>query len=105
MKYDQLIHYRDTAKMGDYICTLTDKGRDRARAHASDCTYYGAAPVTLEDYCPSVAAQSLTHQNPNEEDLRSAFSDLLVNPSMFLRLGAAMNSGRGMFLFRLPWQR
>lgn len=102
LKYDQMIYFRDTAQMGDYVCSLTEKGRDRARGYANDCTYFGAAPVSLSDYCDSVKAQSLNHQNPTESDLKNAFSDLLVNPKMFLRLGSAMNSGRGMFLFGFP---
>ena len=35
-------------------------------------------------------------------DLRRAFSDLLVSESMFQTLGAAINSGRGMFLYGYP---
>ena len=102
LKQDQIIHYRDTATLNDYVCSLTDSGRERARRLSLRCTYYGAAPVTLQDYCKAIAAQSLTRQRPTEEDLRRAFSDLMINPKMLLKLGAALNSGRGMFLFGYP---
>lgn len=102
MKYDQLIAYRSTTKLNDYVCTLTDAGRERARRHSDRCTYFGAAPVSLAMYRESVAKQSLQHQHPSEVDLRRAFSDLMINPRMLLRLGAAMNSGKGMFLFGGP---
>jgi predicted ATPase with chaperone activity len=77
-------------------------GRERARRYSMRCTYYGAAPVTLKDYCDSVAAQSLTLQRPTEADLKRAFSDLMINLKMLQKLGAALNSGRGMFLFGYP---
>ena len=102
MKYDKLIHYRGMSSLNDYVVELTDGGRERARQHSLKCTYYGAAPVSLKDYCESVKCQSLQHQNPTRDDLERAFSDLLINKSMFTRLGAAMNSGRGMFLFGFP---
>jgi hypothetical protein len=102
MKYDQLVAYRSTTKLNDYVCTLTDAGRERARRHSDRCTYFGAAPVSLAMYRESVAKQSLQHQHPSEADLRRAFSDLMINPVMIMRLGAAMNSGKGMFLFGGP---
>jgi len=102
LKGEQLIGYKGMTSMNDYRCVLTDDGRSRARTYSDKCTYYGAAPVSLKAYCKSVDDQSLTHQHPSEKDLRHAFSDLLVNPKMFLRLGAAVNSGRGMFLFGFP---
>ncbi len=102
MKFDQLIHYRGMTKMNDYNISLTDTGRSRARVSSAKCTYYGAAPVTLEAYYSAVTAQSLQHQNPCREDLERAFSDLLINKTMFTKLGAAMNSGKGMFLFGFP---
>ena len=102
LKQDQIIHYRDTATLNDYVCSLTETGRERARRLSLRCTYYGAAPVSLQDYCAAVAAQSLTRQRPTEEDLKRAFSDLMINPKMLLKLGTALNSGRGMFLYGYP---
>ena len=102
LKHDQLIHYRGTTSINDYVVELTDVGRNRARLHSLKSTYFGAAPVSLERYNEAVASQSLTHQTPGQEDLERAFSDLLIDKRMFFRLGAAMNSGRGMFLFGYP---
>jgi hypothetical protein len=102
MKYDQLLIYRDSAPMGDYVYQLTDKGRERARSLAEHCTYFGAAPVPLEAYQDSVAAQTLLGKQPTEADLKRAFEDLLINPQMLDRLGPAINSGRGLFLYGAP---
>jgi len=102
MKADQLVVHRGAAAMNDFQYQLTDLGRERARRHVAHCTYFGSAPVALKDYIDSVAAQSLTHQHPTAEQLRGAFDDLLLAERMLDRLGPAVNSGRGMFLYGSP---
>ena len=102
MKYSQLVVYRGSAPMNDFVYQLTDLGRERARRLSQHCTYFGAAPVTLEDYIASVHAQSLTNQHPTPEDLDRAFDGLLLGKLMIDRLGPAINSGRGLFLFGPP---
>ncbi|HEX5106449.1 MAG TPA: AAA family ATPase [Pirellulaceae bacterium] len=99
MKFDQLLVYRGSAPMNDYVYQLTDLGRERARRMMEHCTYFGAAPVSLADYVGCVKAQSLEKQHPSEQDLKNAFSDILVNQRMLHRLGPAINSGRGLFLY------
>ncbi len=64
LKHDQLVVYRGSAAMNDYVYQLTDLGRERARRHAAQCTYFGSAPVALADYIESVKAQSLENQHP-----------------------------------------
>ncbi|MCI0364239.1 MAG: hypothetical protein L0219_10180, partial [Phycisphaerales bacterium] len=88
--------------MNDYVYHLTDVGRERAKKFAEQCSYYGSAPVPLAAYIDSVKHQTLTHQHPTEDDLRRAFEDLLIDKKMLLRLGPAINSGRGLFLFGAP---
>jgi predicted ATPase with chaperone activity len=102
LKNDQLVVYRASAAMGDYLYQLTDLGRERARRFSEHCTYFGAAPVALRDYVASVKAQSLVQQSPTKKDLEQAFGDLLISPKMLARLGPALSSGRGMFLYGAP---
>jgi predicted ATPase with chaperone activity len=102
LKHEQLIGYVGQATMNDYICKLTDAGRERGKRFNDFSTYFGSAPVTLEDYIASVEAQTLQEQEPGPEDLQEAFSDLLINEKMFSKLGPAVNSGRGMFLYGFP---
>ncbi len=102
MKQEQSITYTGQAHANDYVCRLTDVGRDRAKRYADVCSYYGATPVPFRDYVESVKQQSINFQNPSEADLKRAFSDLLISPNMFKKLGPAVNSGRGMFLFGYP---
>lgn len=102
MKHDRLVAHKNSAPMNDYVYQLTDLGRERAKKFVELCTYFGAATVPLEAYIESVQHQTLANQHPTEEDLHHAFEDLLIDKKMLLRLGPAINSGRGMFLFGAP---
>ena len=102
LKHEQFLTFRGAAEAGDYVYQITESGRDVARKHAAECSYFGAAPVPLGQYLEAMAAQSIAGQVATEADLRAAFDDLLINEDMFERLGPAVNSGRGMFLFGEP---
>ncbi len=102
MKNQQLVGHRGSAPMNDFQYQLTDFGRERARRLAQHSSYFGSAPVSLKAYIHSIEAQSLVKQHPTVDDLHRAFQDLLLNKSMFNRLGPAINSGRGLFLFGPP---
>ena len=101
LKAEQILGYID-AQMNDYICRLTEVGRERAKRYSDICSYFGTAPVPFDDYVTSVKAQTINDQSPSQEDLERAFSDLLIDPNMMRKLGPAVNSGRGMFLFGYP---
>ena len=88
--------------MGDYEFTITEQGRDRAFRFNQECTYFGAAPVGLSEYLRAMEAQSIAKQGATEQDLKNAFSELIISDKMLDRLGPAINSGRGMFLFGEP---
>lgn len=102
LKHDQLLGFRGAAEMGDYEFQITDYGRERAKRYNEECSYYGSAPVQLKDYLKAMEAQSIAKQQATEEDLKKAFADLIMDQSMLDRLGPAVNSGRGMFLFGEP---
>ena len=102
LKSEQNVAYKSSTATNDYVYILTESGRQIARSHASDSTYFGACPVSLRDYISSVKMQTIEGQYPKRADLLRAFSDLLINPSMLEKLGPAVASGRGMFLFGFP---
>ena len=102
LKMEQNVAYKDSTATNDYKYILTESGRDIARNHLQDCTYYGSCPVPLEHYIASVKCQTIEGQYPKKADLLNAFKDLLINPKMLERLGPAVASGRGMFLFGFP---
>ena len=102
LKAEQLVAFKGAATMGDYEYILTELGRERARRYTEECTYFGCAPVSLKDYLPAMAAQSIAKQHATKADLEEAFSELIISKDMLDRLGPAINSGRGMFLFGEP---
>lgn len=102
LKYEQMTAYRGANSVNDYIHVLTDQGRSRAKQFNAQTTYFGSAPVALEDYIAAVKMQSVEGQNPKQEQLLHAFRDLLIDRRMLAKLGPAVNSGRGMFLYGFP---
>ena len=102
LKNQQVVAYTNSASLSDYMYSLTEIGRARAKTYLDECGYVGPAPVPFADYLASVTAQTITTQQPKEADLRAAFSDLLIAEETFRLLGPAINSGRGMFLYGYP---
>lgn len=102
LKMEQNVAYKSSTATNDYVYMLTETGRAIARNHINDCTYYGACPVPLNEYISSVKLQTIEGQYPKRKDLLAAFNDLLINPKMLEKLGPAVASGRGMFLFGFP---
>jgi predicted ATPase with chaperone activity len=102
LKNQQVLAYANSASASDYVYTLTDLGRARARVFFNECAYVGPAPVPLRDYVASVAAQTIADEHPKENDLRRAFTDLVVTDETLSLLGPAINSGRGLFLYGSP---
>lgn len=102
LKTEQLIAFVGQSAMNDYLCRLSDSGCNRARMYSSVCTYYGSAPVALSDYIHSVKAQTIEGQYPTRSKLMEAFGDLLIDESILSKLGPAISSGRGMFLYGFP---
>src|SRR5262249_10442529 len=102
LKNQQIVNYTGSSTASDFVYSLTDVGRARAKTYLDECTYVGTAPVPFEDYLESVTAQTIATEHPKEADLRRAFSHLLINETTFGMLGPAINSGRGLFLYGFP---
>lgn len=102
MKLEQLITHRSSASVGDYLYELAPRGFERARSYATQSTYFGAAPVTLDDYIESVEAQSLRHRKPTLGDIKRTFRHLTLGEDFLRRIGEAVNLGKGFFLYGAP---
>jgi predicted ATPase with chaperone activity len=94
----------DVARIGasgtdaDLAYVLTDAGHQRAQAVLARNAYAGPAPVTLGAYTRQVLAQSVTGMRVTRTGMAAAFEHVVVNPQVLDQLGAAMNSGRTLFL-------
>ena len=82
----------------DLTFTLTDTGRARAVEFLGRSAYAGPAPVTVQEYCAQVDAQSVAHMHILREDIAREFDDIIVSPTVLEKFGAAMNSGRAIFI-------
>jgi len=78
---------------------LTELGRQAALHAMHRDGYVGPVPVRLEDYARLVTAQSARERRVNRVVMRQALSGLVLTDAMRDRLGAALNSGRAMFLY------
>jgi predicted ATPase with chaperone activity len=102
LRQRQLLINSGSAQLNDFVYTLTDQGRQRAKAALEQCSYIGAAPVPLDDYIVSVEAQTIRAEAPQRRHLQKAFADVSVSAEMFDMLGPAVNSGAGLFLYGAP---
>jgi hypothetical protein len=102
LKSQLFVTYRDTAAMSDYMYELTDSGLMRARQRNERCTFFGAAPVHLNEYVASVRMQSIEKSKPRLADLKRAFAELQLPPAVVSQIGQAVNAGRALFLYGQP---
>jgi hypothetical protein len=102
LKTRRWLGLKSAGTLSDYVYEITEAGTSKVRQNASHGSYCGAVPVSLKDYAASVAAQSLTNSEPKVDDLKRAFADLTLSDEMFCRLGLAIASGKGLFLYGRP---
>jgi len=102
MKEYRLVVYKSIASLHDYVYELTEIGAALGQRCAKQCTYFGAAPVNLYDYSVAVAAQSIHNLKVKPADVRKAFGDLTLSEVMQQRVGRAVCSGKGLFLYGAP---
>jgi hypothetical protein len=87
-----------TGTDADLCYQLTELGRNRGSQYILQNAYAGPCPVTLDAYTAQVALQSVEGMQTTRGDLDTEFADLVVNPKVLEQLGAAMNSGRAIFV-------
>lgn len=102
LKSQLLVMYRGSAGPNDFEYVLSDKGMDRARRLAEQCTYFGAAPVNLEQYVEGIERQSVLKERPKMADIQRALADMMLPEEMVNQIGQAINFGRGFFIYGAP---
>jgi len=83
---------------GDVDYQLTDAGRKRATGYLARNQYAGVAPVNLDAYAQIVGQQSVAGMRVTRQDVARGFHGVVVTPHIRDQFGAAMNSGRAIFL-------
>jgi predicted ATPase with chaperone activity len=89
---------RSTAET-DLSFVLSDLGRRRAEESIAKNQYSGPAPVPLQAYINQCALQQTSATLVHREDMQRTFDGIVMDPWVLDQLGAALNSGRAMFLF------
>lgn len=102
LKARLLLGYRSNSGFGDFMYVLTDSGREKGIIAREISAYAGAVPIPFDYYLEGVEAQSIRNETIEFEHLNAAFSDLILDKSIFETLGPAINSGRGLFLYGDP---
>ncbi|MES2153066.1 MAG: ATP-binding protein [Pseudomonadota bacterium] len=86
----------------DLSYSLTDLGRQRASLFMHRNAYAGAAPVTLAAYCAQVRLQSVTRLRTTQRSIGRVLNAMVIDAAVLEQLGAAMNSGRAIFVYGPP---
>lgn len=78
---------------------LTDLGRLRAGEFLQKCQYVGPAPVSLSAYVEQIHKQSVANMGVTRAQVADAFRGLVIREGLQKQFGAAMNSGRAIFVY------
>ena len=81
------------------VFTLSDLGHQRGEEYLRHNQYTGPAPVTLEAYQEQVRKQAIAEVRVTRADMERAFAGIVVSANILDQFGAAMNSGRAVFLY------
>jgi len=97
----KLVQVTGSAGFGEraFRYAISRKGTERAREILEHNRYVGAAPVPLESYNRMIQAQSVGRIRIGRQELLEAFAGLVVNDTVFSKIGPALNSGRSIFLY------
>ncbi|MGD9752196.1 MAG: AAA family ATPase [Acidimicrobiia bacterium] len=82
----------------DYIFNLTAFGREQAAERFTRSKYASVAPVSLDSYTKVVTAQR-PRPHVRREDVRHAFSDLVVYDELIDQIGPAFTAQESLFLY------
>jgi predicted ATPase with chaperone activity len=81
---------------------ITGAGLVKVKELLERSQYAGAAPVPLEHYINAMKAQNRGRITATPEVMKRALSHLVISEKMYSKIGAAVNSGKSMFLYGAP---
>jgi len=102
LRHDKYIEIRSTNRAISLINAeyrITEAGINRAAHLMEENRYVGPAPVKLESYNKSVELQTVRSLSLDEDGFKNAFADIVISDDKLRTIGAAVNSGRPMFIY------
>lgn len=91
-----------TLSTASYQYRVTDKCINRGSDLLNLCGYVGPAPVSIDDYRMSVEVQTIKSILIHEEQVQKEFERLVFSDKNIRAVGAAMSSGKPLFLYGPP---
>ncbi len=104
LKREQMCEIKGAGSLGpaSYEYLITTKGMARARELLERTTYVGPAPVPWEDYIEAIQKQRGHRLAVNPITMKKALGHLVLEESVFAKIGPAANSGKSIFLYGPP---
>ncbi len=104
LKREQMCEVKGSGGLGSatYQYSITGKGADRAREQLERTTYTGPAPVPWDEYVTAIKAQGGKRLTVNPQVMKQSLSHLVLEDSVFSKIGPAVNSGKSIFLYGPP---
>ena len=99
---EKLIEMRLQSAVGATRYAMLDHGWERVGRLQQQSGYLGPAPVSLDDYAHMMRLQAVPSRAATMENVRGAFSDLVLPDSLLQTLGCVINSRSSLFLTGLP---
>lgn len=104
LKREQMCEVKGSGGLGaaSYEYVITSKGAARAREQMERTAYVGPAPVAWDEYVAAIIAQRAEKLTVNPSIMDRSLSHLVLEKSVFSKIGPAVNSGKSMFLYGPP---
>jgi predicted ATPase with chaperone activity len=104
LKREQMCEVKGAGGLGaaSWQYTITNKGAARARELLERTTYVGPAPVPWDEYVKAIKAQGTKRLKVNPPIMQQALSHLVLEETVFSKIGPAVNSGKSIFLYGPP---
>ncbi len=99
---EKLIEMRLQSAVGATRYAMLDHGWERVSRLQTQSGYLGPAPVALDDYAHMMRLQAVPSRAASMENIRAAFTDLVLPDSLLQTLGCVINSRSSLFLTGLP---
>lgn len=104
LKKEKFAEVKGTGGVGEagYQWMITGAGIVKAREALDRSQYAGATPVTLQHYITAMRLQNRERLIVHEEEMRDILQNMVVSDDQMARIGAAINSGKSVFMYGPP---
>lgn len=104
LKREKYVEVKGSGGIGEagFQYLISEKGSDKAREAMERSQYAGPAPVTLQQYVYAMQQQNRERLIVHESDMKHVMQNLVVSEDQLARIGAAINSGKSVFMYGPP---